>query len=126
LPPTLPAALGFVALGLDDRQLHRDAGKTLQESRAEPLGLPQGEPAPAGSNDDGFRHQCLHPAQLPAWQPPQEEPADALTVWPPPLLTKPQADMRLRTFLLRQPLHSGFSLPKTRHSKSFPHFYNGS
>jgi hypothetical protein len=65
----------------------------------------------------------LHPAQLPAWQLAQPEaPAAFLTVCPPPpLLTKPQADMRLRTFLLEQPVHVGFSLPKTRHSNSLPH-----
>jgi hypothetical protein len=64
----------------------------------------------------------LQPAQLPAGQPPHEEPAAVLAGCPPePLLTKPQADMRLRTFLLLQQRHSGFSLPKTRHSKSAPH-----
>jgi hypothetical protein len=56
-----------------------------------------------------------------AAHPPQEEaPAERLTVSPlPDLLRKPQADMRRSTF---SPLHlgqDGFSLPKTRHSKSW-------
>jgi hypothetical protein len=65
----------------------------------------------------------LQPAQLEAWQPPQADPADFATVAPPlALLTNPQADMSLRTFLLLQAVHSGRLLPKTRHSKSWPHF----
>jgi hypothetical protein len=39
--------------------------------------------------------------QLPAEQLEQPDPAEALIVWPPaPLLTKPQGDMSLVTFLL--------------------------
>jgi hypothetical protein len=58
-----------------------------------------------------------------AEQPPQDEPAEEETVSPlPPLLTKPQGDMSLVTFLLVQLEHSGVSLPMIRHSKFSPHF----
>jgi hypothetical protein len=55
-----------------------------------------------------------------AAQPLQEEaPAERDDVSPPlPLETKPQADISLLTFLLLQLGQSGFSFPKTRHSKS--------
>jgi hypothetical protein len=61
--------------------------------------------------------------QLVVEQPLQDEPADDDTVSPPPpLLTKPQADMSFFTFLLVHPEHSGVSLPMIRHSKFSPHF----
>jgi hypothetical protein len=52
-----------------------------------------------------------------------EEPADCPTVSPPlPLDTNPQTDISLQTSSLLHSGQSGFSEPKTRHSKSFPHF----
>jgi hypothetical protein len=66
----------------------------------------------------------LQPAQLVAAQPLQEDvPADLLTVSPPlPLEINPQQDSNLDTFLLLQEGQSGFSLPNTRHSKSWLQF----
>ncbi len=63
---------------------------------------------------------AVQPAQLDAAQPLQEDaPAELDTVSPPlPLDIKPQGDINLDTFL---PLHDGqfgFSLPKSRYSKS--------
>jgi hypothetical protein len=88
------------------------------------VGLPERELAASGSYFDGCRHQCPHPAQLPAEQPLQEDAeADVRTVSPlPPLLTNPQADIILPTFLLLQPGQLGLSLPKTRYSNSSLHF----
>jgi hypothetical protein len=62
----------------------------------------------------------LQPAQLDAAQPLQEDaPAELDTVSPPlPFETNPQGDISLDTFLLLQEGQSGFSLPKTRYSKS--------
>jgi hypothetical protein len=78
----------------------------------------------SGSYFNDCRHQCPHPAQLPAEQPLQEEAdADVRTVSPPPpLLTNPQADISLLTFLLLQLGQTGLSLPKTRYSNSWLHF----
>jgi hypothetical protein len=68
--------------------------------------------------------QWLQPAQLDAAQPLQEDaPADADTVSPPlPLEINPQRDINLDTFLPLQEGQLGFSLPKTRYSKSWSHF----
>jgi hypothetical protein len=61
--------------------------------------------------------------QLLAAQPLHDEPADDETVSPPPpLLTKPQADMSFLTFLLVHEEHSGESSPMIKHSKFSPHF----
>ncbi len=83
---TLAAHLGerhvedLVALGLDDRELDGHPGEARQQRRADPLGLPQRKLAAPGPDGDRLGHQCLHPPQLDAWQPPQEEPAACLTV----------------------------------------------
>jgi hypothetical protein len=64
-------------------------------------------------------HQWPQVAQLVAAHPPQED-ADAearVVSPPPPLLTKPQEDMRRVTFLLLQEGQSGFSDPKISFSK---------
>jgi hypothetical protein len=64
-------------------------------------------------------HQWPQVAQLVAAHPPQED-ADAearVVSPPPPLLTKPQQDMRRITFLLLQEGQSGFSDPKISFSK---------
>jgi len=54
---------------------------------------------------------AAHPLQA-------DEEAEEETVSPPfPLLTKPQADISLNTFLLLHEGQSGFSEPNTRHSK---------
>jgi hypothetical protein len=88
-----------------------------------PVSLPQCQFAGSGSNFNRRFHQGLHPAQLPAEQPLQDEPADEDTVSPPPpLLTNPQADINLVTFLLLQVVHSGLSDPMIRHSKFLSHF----
>jgi hypothetical protein len=56
---------------------------------------------------------AAHPVQ-------DEAPAERLTVSPlPDLLKKPQADMRRSTFSQLHLGQHGFSLPKTRHSKSW-------
>jgi len=54
--------------------------------------------------------------------PPQEEAdADVPTVSPPlPLVTKPQADIILKTLSLLHDGQSGFSAPNTSRSKFFP------
>ena len=89
----------------------------------DPLGLPQGQLAAAGSDGNARLHQCPHPAQLEAAQPLQEEDAADFTVWPPlPLLTNPQMDIKRDTFLLLQFGQSGLSLLKTKYSKSRSHF----
>jgi hypothetical protein len=56
-----------------------------------------------------------------AAHPLQEDPAAEDTVWPPPpLLTKPQADISRQTFFpLQAGQQSGSSFPKTSCSKSF-------
>jgi hypothetical protein len=88
-----------------------------------PVGLPQCQFTCPGSDFNRWFHQGLHPAQLLAEQPLQDDPADEDTVSPPPpLLTKPQADMSLVTFLLLQVVHCGVSDPMIRHSKFLPHF----
>jgi len=88
------------------------------------VGLPERELAAPGSYFDGCLHQCPHPAQLPAEQPLQEDAeAEVRMVSPlPPLLTNPQADISLLTFLLLQLGQKGLSLPKTRYSNSWLHF----
>jgi hypothetical protein len=61
--------------------------------------------------------------QLVPEHPLQEDPADLETAWPsPPLLTKPQVDIKRQTSALLQAGQSGCSLPNTRHSKSSLHF----
>jgi hypothetical protein len=66
---------------------------------------------------DVSAHQWPQEAQLVAAHPPQED-ADARVVSPPPpLLTKPQEDMRRVTFLPLQEGQSGDSDPKTSFSK---------
>jgi hypothetical protein len=76
-------------------------GIVFVQGRFDPVGLPQGQLAGSGSNFYGRLHEWPHPEQLPAEQPVQPEPAEALTVWPPALLLiKPQGDMSLVTFLL--------------------------
>jgi hypothetical protein len=87
-----------------------------------PVRLPQGQFAGSGSDFNYRLHQGLHPAQLPAEQPLQDEPADEDTVSPPPpLLTNPHEDISLVTFLLLQVVHSGLSDPMIKHSKSLSH-----
>jgi hypothetical protein len=67
-------------------------------------------------------HYCPQVAQLVAAHPPQDDPAEEETVSPlPPLLTKPQTDISLRTFLLLHERQFGFSFPNTKYSKSMPH-----
>jgi hypothetical protein len=88
-----------------------------------PVGLPQCQFAGPGADFNRRFHQWLHPAQLPAEQLPQDEPAADDTVAPPlPLLTNPQADINLVTFLLLHMMHSGLSDPMIRHSKFLSHF----
>jgi hypothetical protein len=67
-------------------------------------------------------HQWPHVEQLVAAHPLQPDaPADRLTVSPPfPLAINPQTDICLHTSSLLHAGQSGFSEPKTRHSKSFP------
>jgi hypothetical protein len=62
--------------------------------------------------------------QLDAAQPLQEDaPAELDTVSPPlPLEINPHADINLDIFLLLHEGQSGFSLPNTRHSKSWAQF----
>ena len=83
------------------------------------MGLPECQLAPPCSDMDVSAHQWPQVAQLVAAHPPQEDAdADARVVSPPPpLLTKPQVDMRRVTFLLLQEGQSGVSDPKTSFSK---------
>jgi hypothetical protein len=113
----------FVAFGFDGDQFNGQGGIGCAQGSLYPICLPQRQLAGPGSNPNRRCHEWPHPAQLPAEHPEQPDPAEVLTVWPPALLlTKPQGDMSLVTFLLRQALHAGLSDPKTRYSKSSPHF----
>jgi hypothetical protein len=116
----------LISLCFDDGQLNGGCREFGFDKGFGPVGLPQRQLAAAGSDSDGRPHlaQWLQPAQLDAAQPLHEEaPAELETVSPPlPLEIKPQGDIILDTFLLLQEGQSGFSLPKTRYSKSWSQF----
>jgi hypothetical protein len=91
----------FVSFGFDDNQVRTKGRVSGRERAFDPTGLPKGKGAAPCSDPDGRVHYTPQVAQLVAVHPLQAEPdAEVLTVSPPfPLLTKPQADMSLLTFL---------------------------
>jgi hypothetical protein len=102
----------LISLGFDDLNLYSQKRMPRFNGLFDPVCLPEGQLAAAGSDaQDGF-HQWPHPPQLVALHPPQEEPTEAeeLTVSPPPpLQTNPQADMSRLTFGLPQAKHASGS-----------------
>jgi hypothetical protein len=116
----------FVPLSFYDRQFNGSRREFFFKKGFGPVGLPQRQFTAAGSDSDGIVHltQWLQPAQLDAAQPLQADaPAELDTVSPPlPFEINPQGDISLDTFLLLQEGQPGFSLPKTRYSKSWSQF----
>jgi hypothetical protein len=114
----------FIAFGGDGDELDREGREVFEQFRLNPIGLPQSESALSGPDSDNTLHdQWPQLEQLVPEHPLQEDPADLETVWPPPpLLTKPQVDIRRQTSAPLQVGQSGFSSPNTRRSKSSLHF----